>query len=338
MAILDDNNLGVAAGYGKDPLEELDKELERLRIEMDGLKPAGDDADTDKPGSKKPLSPAGRLTALILSLVCVVTALCACSPRDSGSDPVTVKDKDMGSISLRPPEDASVNTYETTNLQQDENGFYSYYINGVKTSELGVDLSENQGDVDFAAVKAAGVDFVILRIGGRFWGSGGLYTDAKFDEYYQQAKAAGLKVGVYFFSQAINEEEAHEEADYVLAALEGKTLEYPVAFDWESIDDDEARTDVVTNTQLTAIAAAFCDTVNAAGCRSLIYANSSLILLRYHFDTMKNYDFWLADYREMPEQDQMYYHYAIWQYSDEGTVPGVEGTVDMDLCLNAAAL
>ena len=249
---------------------------------------------------------------------------------------VTVSDPELGTLELQPPEDASVNSYQVKNLTLGDDGYYTYTVDGVKVSEMGVDLSEFQGEVDFEAVKASGIDFVMLRIGGRTYGSGSLYDDGAFDGYYDSAKAAGLKVGAYFFSQAVSREEAVEEAEYALRLLGGRTLEYPIAIDWESIDDDEARTDGIGSDALTAVAAGFCDTVEAAGFRSAVYASTSLILQSYDFEIMKNYAFWLADYREMPEQDAMYYRFSIWQYSDAGTVPGIEGAVDLNLCLDAS--
>ena len=202
---------------------------------------------------------------------------------------------------------------------------------------MGIDLSANQEYVDFDAVKESGIDFVILRIGGRGWGTGTRYADSKFNEFYEQARDAGLKIGAYFFSQAITEAEALEEAQYVLELLDGRELSYPIAFDFEIIDDDEARTDALDSSQITALAAAFCAAVEEAGYRSMVYANTSLMLQTYDFDVMKDYDFWLADYREMPERDAMYYRYSVWQYSETGSVPGIDGDVDLNLCLSAQA-
>ena len=387
MAFIDDNNSGIPAGAGKDPLAELDRELEQLRITLGELEPAekeeepepaakntidkeeipkespaegqeaaqpaapresavrAPEAEADKPPVNEPKKP--RTALIIAALIFAITGIAAGAfiyalNRPLGSDQpeepttVTVHDSELGTVPITPPEDASVNNYETENLVLEDNGYYSYYVNGKKVSEMGVDLSEYQGEIDFSAVRESGVDFVILRIGGRFYGDKGtMYKDEAFLDYYQQAKTAGLKVGAYFFSQAASTEDAVEEAQYTLDLLGGLALDYPIAFDWEIIDDDVARTDNVSGEELTRIAAAFCDTVEAAGYRSIVYASTSLILQSYDFETMKNYDFWLADYRELPDKEQMYYHFTMWQYSTGGTVPGIEGTVDMNLYLNA---
>lgn len=368
MAMIDDNNSGIPAGAGKDPLEELDRELEQLRLEMgddDAPAPSPDDKDREpasapaeetyheeKPAPARrhaadeaPRSP--RAAIIILALILALTGVAVGAAvyfgnrqtddraEEPTTPPVTVNDPDMGTLELNPPTDASVNEYQEKNLTLGEDGYYTYTIDGAKVSEMGVDLSYIQGEIDFGQVKESGIDFVMLRIGGRGWGGGSLYADDKFDEYYEQAKAAGLKIGAYFYSQAISPEEAAEEADYCIGLLDGRALDYPLAIDWENIGDEPARTDDVSDSELTAIAAAFCETVGQAGYKPLVYANSYQILQRYDFNTMKNYDFWLADYREMPEQETMYYHYSIWQYSDSGSVPGISEPVDLNLCLNA---
>ena len=247
----------------------------------------------------------------------------------SAGEVVTINDSVMGDIEIQTVKGAEVNTYTADNLVTDENGIPAYYENGQKISHLGIDLSEFQGDVDFAAMKEAGVEFVMLRIGGRYYGDDGvLYTDKNFDTNYDKAKAAGLKVGAYFFSQAISTEDAKQEANYTLEKLNKRALDYPIGFDWENIQEEAARTDSVTGDQLTAIAEAFCDSVTEAGYKAIVYSNTSQMLIMYDFETMKDYDFWLADYRDFPT---MYYKFDMWQYSKEGKIAGVEGTVDMNI-------
>ena len=247
---------------------------------------------------------------------------------------VTINDSVLGTVEIQTVGGVVLNTYDTDNLVLEENGYYSYYVDGEKVSEMGVDLSEYQTDIDFAAMKASGIDFVMLRVGGRYYSDeGGLYKDDAFLSYYRQAKDAGLKVGAYFFSQAASVDDAQEEARYTLELLDGLTLDYPVAFDWETIEDDDARTDGVTGEELTAIAEAFCDTIRQGGYRTIVYASTSLMLQSYDFETMKDYTFWLADYREFPASDKMYYDFTMWQYTTEGTVDGVNVPVDLNLCL-----
>lgn len=242
---------------------------------------------------------------------------------------VTINDSVMGDIELQTVKGAEINTYTAENLVTDENGIPAYYEDGKKISRLGADLSEYQGEVDFAAMKKAGVEFVMLRVGGRYYGdSSGVYEDKLFESNYEAAKAAGLKVGAYFFSQANCTEDAKEEAEFTLQKISGKQLDYPVAFDWENIADDAARTDEVTGDQLTVLAETFCDTITEAGHKAIVYSNTQQMFVMYDFETMKDYDFWLADYRDFPT---MYYRFDMWQYTKDGTIDGVEGAVDLNL-------
>ena len=234
----------------------------------------------------------------------------------AGGEVVTISDSVLGDVELQTVKGARISTLTAENLTADDNGYPAYYQDGKKISHLGVDLSEYQGEVDFKALKDAGAEFVMLRIGGRFYGeSGGLYEDNAFDSYYEQAKAAGLKVGAYFFSQAASTADAEEEADYTLRKLAGRALDYPIAFDWENIADDAARTDSITGEELTRIAEAFCDRISAGGCKPIVYSNAQQMFILYDFETMKDYDFWLADYREFPT---MYYRFDMWQYTMSG--------------------
>ncbi|MBQ3331594.1 MAG: glycoside hydrolase family 25 protein [Ruminococcus sp.] len=273
--------------------------------------------------------------ALIIGVGFGVSRLTSPRPSDENAVPtssgeiVTINDSEMGNIELQTVKGAQINTYTAEGLQYDEKGNPSYYEDGKKISHLGVDLSEFQGDVDFAALKDAGVEFVMLRLGGRYYGDdGGLYEDKNFDTYYENAQAAGLKIGAYFFSQANCIADAVQEADYSVGRLNGRKLDYPIAFDWENIAEGSARTDHVTGDELTRMAETFCDTVTEAGYKAIVYSNTSQMLIMYDFETMKDYDFWLADYREFPT---MYYKFDMWQYSKDGAIDGVEGAVDLNL-------
>jgi len=204
------------------------------------------------------------------------------------------------------------------------------YQDGNVNAKLGIDISKFQGNVDFAQVKAAGVEFVILRLGIRGYTSGELKMDERFEEYVSGAQENGLKVGVYFFSQAVNEAEAVEEAKYVLKAIEGKGISMPVVFDTEPILYDSARTDNLTSNQLTAITRAFMEEIKSAGYTPMIYANSKRLCRVLHLDKLTEYPVWLADYRDVPDYP---YSFKMWQFTEKGSVPGIEGNVDIDLYL-----
>ena len=195
----------------------------------------------------------------------------------------------------------------------------------------GVDVSVHQGDIDWNAVKNDGIDFVMLRVGARGYGTeGALYDDKKFDENYEGAKQAGLKIGVYFFSQAVSIQEAEAEAAFLLSLTGGKTFEYPVAFDWEHISYDSARTDGLDNETITQCALAFCNKIEQAGHTAIIYFNRSLGYFSYNLSEIKDYHFWLAEYNDVPS---FIYDYKIWQYTEKGTVAGIDGEVDLNISI-----
>lgn len=193
----------------------------------------------------------------------------------------------------------------------------------------GIDISEYSGEVDFEKVKEDGISFVMVRLGGRGYGDKGvLYSDDKALEYIKNAKAAGIKVGGYIFSQAVNKEEAIEEADYATEFLNGETLDYPIAFDWEEIEDDTARTDNLSDSILTDCAKSFCSRISEKGYIPMIYAKEK-VYKRYDRTELQEYDFWYAEYTDTPSETE---GYTIWQYSESGEVSGIEGTADLNIC------
>ena len=236
----------------------------------------------------------------------------------------------FGSKKVYVVEEMPRRTYDTSLFQYDENGFLSYE-SSTYTSRLGVDVSRYQGEIDWAKVKQAGVDFAIIRLGYRGYGTGALVTDPYFETNLKGALKNGIQVGVYFFSQAITEAEAVEEAQYCLDRVAAYDLTYPIVFDWEPYDSSlNPRTEGRSDEMLTKCAVAFCQTVEAAGYQSTVYSNLTYFYL--HFDLSKLVDFplWLAQYNTTPT---FYYHFAIWQYSCTGKVPGIEGDVDMNIHL-----
>lgn len=213
---------------------------------------------------------------------------------------------------------------------RDGNGRMTYSDPAVKTY-TGIDVSVFQGDIDWDAVKNDGIDFVMLRVGYRGYGQKGIMgKDDKFDSNYEGAKKAGLKVGAYFFSQATNESEAREEAAFVLDAVRDCPLDYPIAYDWEFVDNDEARTNGMTSEDITVCAKAFCEAIKSAGKVPVIYFNCETGYFNYDLPQVKDYDFWLAEYYDTPS---FYYNYKMWQYSKTGSVDGISGDVDMNISI-----
>ncbi|MBO6015635.1 MAG: glycoside hydrolase family 25 protein [Lachnospiraceae bacterium] len=222
----------------------------------------------------------------------------------------------------------SHHTYDWNCLKR--NGDEITYENDPEyTIRKGVDVSHHQGAINWEKVKAAGYEFAFLRIGYRGYGSAGtLGVDKRFAENLQNAHAAGLDVGVYFFSQAVNETEAEEEAELVLSQLSGAKLELPVVYDPELIRDTAARTDDVSGEQFTKNTQTFCEKVRAAGYDPMIYSNMVWEGFLFDMKALENYPVWYADYEPKPQTP---YHFVFWQYSEKGHVDGIDGIVDLDV-------
>lgn len=192
---------------------------------------------------------------------------------------------------------------------------------------LGVDVSSHQGEIDWQQVRDAGMEFAIIRLGYRGYTSGGVYADENALANLEGARAAGLKVGAYFYSQALDEGEARREAQFCLELLNGQALDLPVVYDWEYAGED-TRTEDMTSDALMACTRAFCDEVEKAGYEAMIYFNPHLAENLFRLEELQEYPFWLAMY-----SDQMTWPWEVemWQYTATGSVPGIEGDTDINL-------
>ena len=203
------------------------------------------------------------------------------------------------------------------------------YLGCIKAGTIpGVDVSYYQGKIDWEKVKASGIEFAIVRLGYRGYGEEGKLVEDKLAfENIEGALEAGLKVGVYFFSQAISVEEAREEAEFVLERIEGYDITMPVIYDWEYISE-EARTADMDRRTLTDCYIAFCEKIEAAGYTPMPYFNTYQSRDLMNLYELERWPFWLALY-----SSRMTFPYRIemWQYTDSGKVPGIEGNVDLNL-------
>ena len=191
----------------------------------------------------------------------------------------------------------------------------------------GIDVSEYQEKIDWNAVKAGGFDFAFIRIGYRGYTNGEIFPDDLARENLAGAKAAGIDVGVYFYSQAVSPEEAAAEARWCLEFLGSEMLDLPLVYDWEWVGP-EARTGGMDKATLTECAKTFCRTIENGGYQPMLYFNSHISRDLLDLQELAQYPFWLAQYKE-----KMDYPYQVdfWQYTEEGTVPGIKGKVDIDL-------
>lgn len=190
---------------------------------------------------------------------------------------------------------------------------------------LGIDVSKWNGDIDWNAVKNSGINYVIIRCGYRGSSAGSLVVDPKFTANIKGATAAGIKVGVYFFTQAIDEREAVEEASMVLDQIKNYKISYPVFLDVES---SGGRADNISNATRTAVCKAFCQTIQNAGYNAGIYANKSWLTTKLDPSALSAYKIWLAQYAATPTYTG---RYDLWQYRSTGSVSGISGNVDMNL-------
>lgn len=268
---------------------------------------------------------AAPLLARLAAPLAAAALLCGCAPRETPPEPEEPPVLYYHNTALPLLENVPVNELDASAFRTDENGWLRY-----RDAPMGIDVSTHQKEIDWEQVAEAGVEFAMIRAGRRGYTEGGLYEDEFFRRNIEGATAAGLDVGVYFFSQAVDVAEAREEAAYLLELIEGCAVTYPVVFDWEPITNDDARTDGLGGAELTACARAFCKDVAAAGYTPAVYFNVEQGYLRYRLDQLTDYVFWLAEYHDAPS---FYYGFDLWQYTSSGSVAGIEGSVDLDLDL-----
>lgn len=226
-----------------------------------------------------------------------------------------------------PEEDVPKNTIEKDDFATDPEGNLTY-VGGEYKASRGVDVSQFQGDIDWQAVYDSGVRFALLRVGGRYYGSGELYSDDKFLENLEGARSAGLQVGAYFFSQAISTGEAREEARYALELIGDRELDLPVFFDWERVADTDARTHELDNETLTECAVSFCGEIKSAGFEPGVYVYNDTGYYGYDLSRLQDYMLWCASIGSYP---YFYYAHNVWQYSFRGAVPGINGECDLNM-------
>ena len=197
------------------------------------------------------------------------------------------------------------------------------------TWRTGIDVSEHDEDIDWQQVNRV-TPAGIIRLGIRGYTEGKISLDETYEYNIDAAHEAGIHTGVYFFSQAVNEAEALEEADLVLRMLDGQALQMPVVYDPESILNDAARTDDISGDQFTRNALAFCGRIRERGYAPMIYANLVWEAFEFDLSRIRDIPIWYADYEPVPQTP---YFFTVWQYTDSGTVPGIVGPVDLNLQL-----
>ena len=207
----------------------------------------------------------------------------------------------------------------------------------MKAEVVGIDVSEWNGYIDWNLVSQT-QDFAIMRIGYRGYRNPRLVLDSTFTQNMQGALNAGLQVGAYFFTTAINEAEAIEEANWAADRLAGYNVTYPVAIDVEWTNGNhDGRSDYLSVWDRTQIVKAFCETIRARGYKPMIYASRDWFYYYLDMSQLQGYDVWVAHYTNGGLSNPTNYTgpYTTWQYSSKGIIPGVNGYVDMNICYSA---
>ena len=169
---------------------------------------------------------------------------------------------------------------------------------------------------------------MMLRVGARGYSSGQLVLDDYFLDNIKRASDAELEIGVYFFSQAVTEAEAIEEANLVLEQIQDYTVRYPIAFDMEYVDNDTSRVEGVSRADKTTIARAFLDTVKAAGYEPMIYGDKQWLIKQIDLSKLTEYDIWLSQLEDIPDYP---YQFSMWQYDRQASIDGISGYANLDI-------
>ncbi|MCR5639125.1 MAG: glycoside hydrolase family 25 protein [Lachnospiraceae bacterium] len=228
--------------------------------------------------------------------------------------------------------DESINKTKisSSDLQKGDDG-YKRYVGSDSSikSHVGIDVSKFQGNIEWDKVKGDGVEFAIVRLGYRGYSEGNVYIDPFYKNAMEGAAKAGVDTGIYFFSQAINVEEAIEEAELCIKELAPYKVKYPVIIDVEFIANDDGRANKLTRQDRTDIVKAFCEKVKEAGYVPGFYANTKWSVMGLDLAQLQEYDFWFANYNDTFSYP---YEYEMFQYSESGSVAGIVGNVDLNIC------
>lgn len=216
--------------------------------------------------------------------------------------------------------------WDFSNLNSD-GVFKNYTEADGSVKKVGIDVSEHQGVIDWETV-AGQVDFAIIRLGYRGYTSGNITMDAYYSANMAGASEFGVPVGVYFYSQATTYEEGVEEANYVLSQLGDYALSYPIVLDREDPMAEDARTNDLSAEQHTQAALGFLETIKASGHSAMMYTNRMYYALYLDLEQIYQYPVWFAQYADEPDWP---YEFSIWQYTENGEIPGISGPVDLNL-------
>ena len=221
-------------------------------------------------------------------------------------------------------------TYDKEQFIMNADGILEYFQKEEVVSKKGIDVSKYQTSVDWKKVAKDGVEYAFIRLGIRGSTEGKLILDDTYEKNVEGALENNIDVGVYFFTQALNKEEAVEEAEFVLENIKAYDITYPIVLDVEEITSANARSRDMTMQEWTDVCIAFCETIKAAGYTPMIYGNLKTFMLMVDLEQLEEYEKWFAYYRT-----PLYfpYEFSIWQYTSTGSVNGIKGDVDLNISM-----
>lgn len=225
-------------------------------------------------------------------------------------------------------EELAKNTYDPDAFMADGDGVMHYYEDGERISHKGIDVSKYQNEIDWEKVASDEVEYAFIRLGIRGYTEGEIIEDNTFEDNIEGALRNDIDVGIYFFTQALSEEEAEEEAEYVIESIAPYQVKYPVVLDVESVTNTKARSNDLTSEERTKYCIAFCEKIKEAGYTPMIYGNLKTFTLLLNMEELEDYEKWFAYY------DESYYFpydFKIWQYTNKGKVAGIKGDVDLNI-------
>ncbi len=265
-----------------------------------------------------------RAGALALSAAMLLTLAACGEPEPDPHEGMAYVNTGANWEWIYPAEGVAVSDFTQDDFTTNADGLPEYTGDAYDT-RLGVDVSFYQGEIDWEAVAADGVEFAMIRCGYRGSESGTIVVDEQFENNIEGALAAGLDVGVYFFSQSTGAIEAAEEANFVLDLISGYDITMPVAFDWEPLEG--SRAEDIDRSELTASAVVFCEMVKDAGYTPCVYLYRYTGYYEYMMERLADYELWVGALGSWPD---FYYRHMLWQFSMTGRVEGIDADVDLD--------
>jgi len=265
-----------------------------------------------------------RAGALALSAAMLLTLAACGEPEPDPHEGMAYVNTGANWEWIYPAEGVAVSDFTQDDFTTNADGLPEYTGDAYDT-RLGVDVSFYQGEIDWEAVAADGVEFAMIRCGYRGSESGTIVVDEQFENNIEGALAAGLDVGVYFFSQSTGAIEAAEEANFVLDLISGYDITMPVAFDWEPLEG--SRAEDIDRSELTASAVVFCEMVKDAGYTPCVYLYRYTGYYEYMMERLADYELWVGALGSWPD---FYFRHMLWQFSMTGRVEGIDADVDLD--------